>query len=114
MEILGVYIVNFGTNVGGEINEIRPAIVISDVSTKDNTLLVVPLTSKKPGVHYRGGFTIKQSKYQTNPKYVTSFAKVRKIRETDKSRIVSVKRYTLDQEDSNKLAEQIKQVIKVL
>lgn len=114
MEILGVYIVDFGTNVGGEINKIRPAIVISDVSTKDNTLLVVPLTSKKPGVKYRGGFTIKHIKYQANPKYLTSFAKVRKIREIDKSRIISKKRYTLDNDDASMLAEQVKKIIKVL
>ena len=114
MDILGVYIVDFGTNIGGEINKKRPAIVISETSTKDNTLLVVPLTSKKPRVKYRGGFTIKNDKYQPNPLYMTSFAKVRKMREIDKSRIVSKKRYTLDAADSSILAAQIKTVIKVI
>ncbi len=109
-----VYLVDFKTNIDGEINGKRYAIVISEISSKDKTLLVVPITGKKKGIKYRGGFTIDNSKYLNNPKYEKGFAKVRKIREIAFSRLVSKARFTLDDEDLKQLKESIKGVITVL
>lgn len=112
-EILGVYLVDFKKNVQGELNGKHYAVILSDLSAKDDTLLVAPLTSKKSGIKYRGGFTIDCKKYQTNPTHEKAFIKVRKIREVHKSRIYGRKVYSLDESDRFKLAEKIKEVIKV-
>lgn len=111
MQILGVYLVDFGQNVGGEISGKRPAIVISKKSPKDKTFLVVPITSKKSGTKYRGGFTIDNLKYLPTSKYKFGFAKVRKIREVSINRIASDKRFTLDAHDTKKLVDSLKDVI---
>ena len=47
MEIHGVYLIDFGTNIGKEFNGRHYWIIISEKSKKDETILVVPLTSKK-------------------------------------------------------------------
>lgn len=112
-EILGVYLVDFKKNTGGELNGLHYAVVLSELSAKDKTLLVAPMTSKKPGAKYRGGFTIDCKKYQTNPTHDKAFIKVRKIREVDKSRFYGKKIYTLDEEDKLKLIDKIKEVIKI-
>ena len=66
-EVLGVYLIDFKENIGGEISGKHYALVISKLESKDNTLLVAPITSKKRGKKYRGGFTIDCKKYQKNP-----------------------------------------------
>lgn len=111
MEILGVYLVDLGNNTGGEINGKRYCIVISQISKKDDTLLVVPITGKKVGTKYRGGFTIDNKKYFKEPAYEKGFAKVRKIREIDKKRVVSGLRFTLDDEDTKLLIDSIRIVM---
>lgn len=114
MQVLGVYWVDFGSsNIGGEINKPRPAIVVSRVSKKDNTLIVIPLTSKKPDEKYRGGFTLDNRKYNSTAKYKSSFVKVRKMREIDKSRVIGKICYTLDDEDITKLIQAVKRVIEI-
>ena len=114
LELGGVYIVDFKENTDGEINGRRYAIVVSEVAKKDKTFLVIPITGKKKKVKYRGGFTIENNKYFKEPLYERGFAKVRKIREVAISRIKSDLRFTLDEEDLEKLRESLKKVIKVL
>lgn len=112
MEIHGVYLIDFGINIGKEFNGRHYGIIISPQAKKDATMLVVPITSKKVGVKYRGGFTIDNCKYQVNPSCDFSFAKVRKIREIDKKRIVKKKLiYKLDDFDIEKLKISLKDVI---
>ncbi|MGL5126008.1 MAG: type II toxin-antitoxin system PemK/MazF family toxin [Fusobacteriaceae bacterium] len=113
VEIFGVYLADFKKNIGGEINNQRYCIAISELSSKDNTLLVVPITGKKSGTKYRGGFTIDNTKYQSEPKYEKCFAKVRKIREIDKSRIKGNSIFKLDEYDQEQLREAIQKVIKI-
>lgn len=112
-DILGVYLVDFKQNIGGELNGLHYAVVLSELSNKDKTLLVAPMTSKKAKAKYRGGFTIDCKKYQTNPSYDKAFIKVRKIREVYKSRFYGKKMYDLDESDKLKLIEKIKEVIKI-
>ncbi|MGL6064717.1 MAG: type II toxin-antitoxin system PemK/MazF family toxin [Fusobacteriaceae bacterium] len=112
MEIHGVYLIDFGINIGNEFNGKHYGIIISSKSHKDETMLVVPITSKKAKVKYRGGFTIDNNKYQKNPSCSFSFAKVRKIKEIDKKRIITKKLiYKLDEIDVNKLKTSLKDVI---
>ena len=112
MEIHGVYLIDFGVNTGKEFNGKHYGIVISSKSKKDETMLVVPITSKKPNVKYRGGFTIDNTLYQVAPSCSRSFAKVRKIREIDKKRFVSKKLiYKLNDDDLSKLIKSLKDVI---
>ncbi len=99
IEILGVYLVDFKQNFGGEFSGKHYALVISEKSKKDNTLLVAPITSKKSGKKYRGGITIDCKKYQENPQCAKAFIKIRKIREIDSKRILGNKKYTLDEQD---------------
>ncbi len=103
IDVLGVYLVDFKDNTGGELSGLHYAFILSDVSSKDGTLLVAPITGKKPNRKYRGGITIDCNKYQHNPRYNRAFIKVRKIREIDKSRIISKKRYQLDSKDTKRL-----------
>ena len=70
---------------------------------EDGTLLVAPITSKKPGKKYKGGFTIECEKYQKNPTYKKAFIQIRKIREISRMRILSKKKYILNKEDTQKL-----------
>ncbi|CAM3118960.1 type II toxin-antitoxin system PemK/MazF family toxin [Streptobacillus felis] len=78
-------------------------LVLSEVSKKDNTLLIAPLTSKKKNKKYRGGITICNKKYSEKPKYDYAFIKLRKIREIDKTMIISKKKFSLDNEDLRRL-----------
>lgn len=100
IELYGVYLVNFKNNVGGEMSGKHYALALSGISPKDKTLLVAPITSKKIGHKYRGGFTIDCTKYQLSPTQEKAFVKIRKIREIDKSRLINKKLiYKLDEKD---------------
>ena len=105
IDVLGAYLIDFKNNVGGELSGKHYGVVLSAKSTKNNTLLVAPLTSKKAGKKYRGGFTIDCTKYQLAPSYPKAFVKIRKIREIDASRILGKKKYDFDKEDKAKLAK---------
>ena len=113
-EVLGVYLIDFKENIGGEISGKHYALILSKMSDKDKTLLVAPMTSKKIGKKYKGGFTIDCKKYQQNPTYDKAFIKIRKIREVDVKRIYGNKKYDLDSEDLEKLKKSIKNVFKFL
>nr|DAF17129.1 MAG TPA: endoribonuclease [Caudoviricetes sp.] len=114
-EVLGVYLVDFQKNRGGELSgKHYYGLILSKMSDKDKTLLVAPMTSKKKGKKYKGGFTIDCTKYQQNPTYEKAFIKIRKIREIDIRRIYGTKKYTLDEEDTEKLRESMYQVFKFL
>jgi len=107
IEVFGVYLVDFKTNFGGELNGKHYAVVLTTPSIKDKTFLVAPITSKKPKIRYRGGFTIDSRKYQTNPSCEKCFIKVRKIREVDIKRVLGKRIYKLDNEDIEKLKKVI-------
>ena len=102
-EILGVYLVDFKNNEGGEMSGKHYGLVLSRTFGEDGTLLVAPITSKKPGKKYKGGFTIECEKYQKNPTYKKAFIQIRKIREISRMRILSKKKYILNKEDTQKL-----------
>ncbi|MBR7927166.1 type II toxin-antitoxin system PemK/MazF family toxin [Aerococcaceae bacterium zg-ZUI334] len=104
-----MYLVDFKENVGAEFSGKHYAIVITP--QKDNTLVVVPITSKKSGKRYRYGLTLDNSKYLKSPKYPKAFALVRKIREIDRKRIIGSMRYKLDSEDSEKLISKIEEIL---
>ncbi len=70
--------------------------------------VAAPITSKKAGKKYRGGFTINCTKYQKNPTYAKAFVKIRKIREISKYRIYGDKIYDLDKDDVRLLQEAFK------
>ncbi len=108
-DILGVYLVDFKINIGGELRGKHYAVILTPVYN-DKTMLVAPITSKKSGKKYRGGFTIDCKKYQKNPTYDKAFVKIRKIREVDRSRVYKSKIYSLDNEDIEKMRESIKKV----
>ncbi len=113
-DVLGVYIVDFKKNIGGEMSGRHHALILSQKSGKDNTLLVAPLTSKKSGKRYRGGITIDCTKYQAKPKHDKAFIKIRKIREIDRQRIYGEKLYSLDSEDTEKLKKSFYKVFRFL
>lgn len=98
MDIGGVYLVNFPNKDGNEFYGKHYAVVISKVSNDDGTLLVAPITGKKRGKKYRGGITIDNHKYQSNPSYNHAFIYVRKIQEIDKRKI-SHRRIKLTKDD---------------
>ncbi|QYR58890.1 type II toxin-antitoxin system PemK/MazF family toxin [Fusobacterium polymorphum] len=103
-DILGVYLVDFkANNIGGEMSGKHYALILSELSKKDYTLLAAPITSKKAGKKYRGGFTIDCTKYQKNPTHKKAFVKIRKMREISKSRIYGDKIYDLDVKDKEQL-----------
>lgn len=106
-EWMGVYLVDFKNNIGGEFNGKHYAIILSTSLSDNKTLVVIPITSKKKGKKYRGGITIDCTKYQENPKYEKAFAMVKKIREVDTGRIFKKIVYKLDEEDIRKLKESI-------
>lgn len=107
-EVLGVYLVDFKNNIGGEMSGKHYALVLSEISKKDDTLLVAPITSKKANKKYRGGFTIDCKKYQKNPTHEKAFIKIRKIREVSKYRIYGEKIYNLDKADIEELKKHFK------
>ena len=104
-EVLGVYLVDFQKNRGGELSGKHYGLILSKMSDKDKTLLVAPMTSKKKGKKYKGGFTIDCTKYQKNPTYEKAFVKIRKIREIHKSRFLGRKIYDLEESDVIKLKD---------
>ncbi|WP_296256119.1 type II toxin-antitoxin system PemK/MazF family toxin [uncultured Ezakiella sp.] len=104
---MGVYLVNFKSNEGGELNGKHYAIILSKKTSPNKTLVVIPLTSKKKGKKYRGGITIDCLKYQDNPSCEKAFAMVNKIREIDTNRILNGPIYMLDEEDVIKLKKSI-------
>lgn len=80
---------------------------------KDKTVLAAPITSKKSGKKYKGGFTIDCYKYQSNPSCAKAYIQINKIREIDKTRILS-KRYDLDSADAIVLEQSFKKVFTFL
>lgn len=138
MDIGGVYLMNFPKKGGNEFYGNHYGVVISNVSKDDGTLLVAPITGKKKGKKYRGGITIDNHKYQSQPSYDNAFIYVRKIQEIDRRKIKSkrkkqvdeagnvlldsegkelfekeyVKIYQLDDVDFNFLRDKCKEVIK--
>ncbi len=113
-DVLGVYLVDFKNNIGGEMSGKHYALILSKTSSKDSTLLVAPITSKKSGKRYKGGFTIDCTKYQSNPSTEKAFVKIRKIREISKSRVLGNKIYDLDDIDKQKLNKSMKLVFEFL
>lgn len=110
-DIHSVYLVDFKKGIGGELSGKHYAIIITDIKKSDNTLVVVPITSKKKNKKYRNGFTIDCTKYQSEPTHSKAFAMVDKIREVSRFRIYGDKIYELDNEDVEKLNNKIKSVL---
>lgn len=134
-----VYLVNFPQKGGNEFYGKHYAIILTHPDKSDGTLLAVPLTGKKAGKKYRGGFTIDNSKYQATPSKPKAYAYVRKIQEIDKRKLVYKTKkkynsdgtpltdnngkqlfekiykpaYTLDETDHQKLIEKIKEVLEM-
>ena len=52
-EVLGVYLVDFQKNKGGELSGKHYGLILSKMSDKDKTLLVAPMTSKKKSKKYK-------------------------------------------------------------
>lgn len=113
IELFGVYLIDFKTNIGGELSGKHYAIIVSELIKPENTVVVIPLTSKKRGKKYRGGITIDCKKYQINPTKDKAFARVNKIREISKFRIYGNRIYSLDANDIQKLKESMKKVYKL-
>lgn len=138
IDIGGVYRINFPNRNGGEIYGPHYAVVLSEVDSSDHTVLVAPITSKKPGRKYRGGVTLDTHKYQYHPRYDKCFVYIRKIQEIDTKRVTFekviqkdsygnslldksgrelfskqyTKIYQLDDEDLTLLRDKTKQVIR--
>lgn len=110
-DIHGVYLVDFKKGVGGELSGKHYAVIITGIRKSDNTLVVVPLTSKKKNKKYRNGFTIDCNKYQSEPTHSKAFAMVDKIREVSRFRIYGDKIYELDEADVELLNNKIKSVL---
>lgn len=139
LDIGGVYVVRFPNRGMNEFYGRHYGVVLSKISKDDNTLLVAPITGKKSGRKYRGGVTLDNFKYQTEPSYDSSFVYARKIQEIDKRRILSerklkrddngdvildkngdelyyrkyTKAYQLDDEDLEKLRCKIDEIIEI-
>ena len=139
LDIGGVYVVRFPNRGMNEFYGRHYGVVLSKISKDDNTLLVAPITGKKSGRKYRGGITLNNFKYQTEPSYDSSFVYARKIQEIDKRRILSerklkrddngdvvldkngdefyyrkyTKAYQLDAEDLEKLCCKIDEIIEI-
>lgn len=139
LDIGGVYVVHFPNRGMNEFHGRHYGVVLSKISKDDNTLLVAPITGKKSGRRYRGGVTLDNLKYQTEPSYDSSFVYARKIQEIDKRRISSerklkrddkgdvildkngnevyyrkyTKAYQLDDEDLEKLCCKIEEIIEL-
>lgn len=111
-DVLGIYLVDFGNNRGGEFSGKHYALILTTLS-KDKTVLAAPITSKKSGKKYKGGFTIDCYKYQSNPSCAKAYIQINKIREIDKTRILS-KRYDLDSADAIVLEQSFKKVFTFL
>lgn len=110
-DIYGVYLVDFKHGIGGKLSGKHYAIVITRVKNPDNTVVIIPITSKKKGKKYRNGFTIDCTKYQTYPTHEKAFVMIDKIREVSKYRIYGDRIYQLNQEDIETLNTKIKLVL---
>lgn len=111
-DIHGVYLVDFKKGIGGELSGKHYSIIVTDIKKSDNnTLVVIPITSKKKGKKYRNGITIDCTKYQTNPTHEKAFAMVDKIREVSRYRIYGDKIYQLDESDVKRMNDKIKSVL---
>lgn len=109
--IYSVHLVDFPKGVGGELYGKHYSIILTDIKRSDNTLVVVPITSKKKGKKYRNGFTIDCQKYQKNPSHLSAFVMVDKIREISIERIYDAEIYTIDIEDIEKLKHKLHTVL---
>ena len=114
IEKFGVYLVNFSKSRGGELSGNHYAVALTNFNKDHKTFLVAPITSKKPGKKYRGGFTIDCKKYQENPSKEKAFAMVNKIREVSMHRVYGDMVYKLDNEDIEKLRESLYRVFDFL
>lgn len=103
IEKFGVYLIDFSHSRGGELSGKHYAIAVTVFNKDHKTFVVVPITSKKSGKKYRGGFTIDCKKYQNNPSKEKAFAMVNKIREVSMHRVYEDIVYKLDDEDIEKL-----------
>ncbi|NLZ76035.1 MAG: type II toxin-antitoxin system PemK/MazF family toxin [Erysipelotrichia bacterium] len=103
-----VFLINFGQNIGAEFSGKHYAVILT--TQVNNTMLVVPITSKKRNKRYRGGITLNNTKYQKNPSCEKSFCYVRKIREVDRSRLIK-HAYSLDDKDFKALLKKITEII---
>lgn len=100
---IGVYLIDFSHSRGGELPGKHYAIAVTVFNKEHKTFVVVPITSKKSGKKYRGGFTIDCKKYQNNPSKEKAFAMVNKIIEVSIHRAYGDIVYKLDDEDVEKL-----------
>lgn len=114
IEKFGVYLVNFSKSRGGELSGNHYAVALTNFNKDHKTFLVAPITSKKSGKKYRGGFTIDCKKYQENPSKEKAFAMVNKIREVSMHRVYGDMVYKLDNEDIEKLRESLYRVFDFL
>lgn len=88
IEIGKVYLVNFEkTRNGHEFYGKHFAVALTKPNSSDHTLLVAPITGKKNNKKYKGGITLSNNKYQTNPTYEKCFLYLRKIKEIDINKI---------------------------
>lgn len=113
-ELFDVYLVDFKNNIGGELQGKHYAVILSNFSYTDKTILVAPITSKKSGKKYRGGFTINCRDYQQNPSYEKAFVRVNKLREVSTERILGNRIYKLNNLDIDKLIKSFKNVFKFI
>lgn len=96
-DIGGVYLVAFPDKGGREFYGKHYAVVLTEPASDDGTLLVAPITGKKPKTRYKGGITLDNHKYQTEPSYDKAFVYTRKIQEIDKRKVVFVKKKQVDE-----------------
>ena len=113
-ELFDVYLIDFKKNIGGELKGKHYAVILSDFSYGDSTILVAPIISKKAGKKYRGGFTINCRDYQQNPSYEKAFVRINKIREVSTERILGEKIYSLNEADIKKLIKSFKNIFKFI
>ena len=113
-QLFDVYLIDFKNNIGGELKGKHYAVILSDFSYWDSTILVAPITSKKSGKKYRGGFTINCRDYQQNPSYEKAFVRINKLREVSTERILGNKIYNLNDSDIEKLKKSFRNIFKFI
>ncbi|HZJ89586.1 MAG TPA: type II toxin-antitoxin system PemK/MazF family toxin [Bacilli bacterium] len=79
-----VYEIDFGTNIGSELNERHYAVVIHNSDIDAQNIVVVPLTTKK---HYSYMNAIELGVLEGVKTNEISYAKISQIRTVDKARI---------------------------
>lgn len=109
-----IYLVNFGENVGDEINNKRPALVVSNrkFNSKSNNVVVLPIT-KKMVTNGKENFIPKYSSHYflLNSKYTfldfNSCVECEQIRVISKSRVL---KYLgdLNNDDKERILEKLK------